>query len=147
MSFLIAPVITQSLTNYFIASNQIVKQLRRPSDDHESLREDQMLPASKAVRATIYPPLCRQMESLKYLQVLKTSVVKGLLRGLLENCYGVRTRLPGFSQKNRLSTSLRPPVLPAPLLTYQNLLYFANPRIEFVIPGPTSSVGRGFLLD
>src|SRR3954453_15807295 len=102
-----------------------------------------MLPASKAVRATICLPLCRQNRITQISSGIKTAVVKDLLRGLLDNCYGVRTRLPGFRQKNRLSTSLRLTVLPAPLLTYQNLLYFANSRIEFVIPGLTSCVGRG----
>jgi hypothetical protein len=64
MSFLIAPVITQSLTNYFIASNQIVKQLRSHPGDHESLREDPMLPASKAVSSILFrPPLRRQNRS------------------------------------------------------------------------------------
>jgi hypothetical protein len=40
---------SKSLTNYFIASNQIVKQLRRSLNDHELLRKVQLLPASKAV--------------------------------------------------------------------------------------------------
>jgi hypothetical protein len=40
---------SKSLTNYFIASNQIVNQLRRRLDDNELLRKIQFLPASKAV--------------------------------------------------------------------------------------------------
>jgi hypothetical protein len=30
---------SKSLTNYFIASNQIVKQLRKPSNEYEFLRK------------------------------------------------------------------------------------------------------------
>jgi hypothetical protein len=37
------------VTNYFIASNQIVKQLRSHSGDNELLRKTRLLPASKAV--------------------------------------------------------------------------------------------------
>jgi len=42
---------SKSLTNYFIASNQVVNQLRSELNDSESflLRKIQFLPASKAV--------------------------------------------------------------------------------------------------
>jgi len=47
---------SKSLTNYFIASNQIVKQLRnRQTITNHSARFDDY-PASKAVRASLAPP-------------------------------------------------------------------------------------------
>jgi hypothetical protein len=47
---------SKSLTNYFIASNQIVNELRSsPNDKQIPLLKIQWLPASKAVRATFGP--------------------------------------------------------------------------------------------
>jgi hypothetical protein len=47
---------SKSLTNYFIASNQIVNELRSsPNDKQIALLKIQSLPASKAVRATLGP--------------------------------------------------------------------------------------------
>jgi hypothetical protein len=47
---------SKSLTNYFIASNQIVKQLRRQQGDSGLLRKTPLLPASKAVWVTSVQP-------------------------------------------------------------------------------------------
>jgi hypothetical protein len=44
---------SKSLTNYFIASNQIVNELRNQADNSESLRKICPLPASKAVEPSL----------------------------------------------------------------------------------------------
>jgi hypothetical protein len=44
---------SKSLTNYFIASNQIVNELRNTTDNNESLRKICPLPASKAAEPSL----------------------------------------------------------------------------------------------
>src|SRR3954453_7726879 len=106
-----------------------------------------MLPASKAVRATICLPLCRQNRITQISSGIKTAVVKDLLRGLLDNCYGVRTRLPGFRQKNRLSTSLRLTVFTGASTNLSKLIVLCKLKNRVFYPRPDVMRRPGFLLE